>query len=134
MDKKVSLTINVITNGETSVKQLTASADELAKSITEVQEAHEGLNQQMININQLKQSWDNLYQGCQQVAGIVGELTAAYNTQEQAEVKLTTAEIKRRYREAMEKRGMGWDGYLTTRWDITCPYSRTHTEDDVTCG
>ena len=106
MDKKVSLTINVITNGETSVKQLTASADELAKSITEVQEAHEGLNQQMININQLKQSWDNLYQGCQQVAGIVGELTAAYNTQEQAEVKLTTEEIKRRYREAMEKRGM----------------------------
>ena len=90
MDKKVSLTINVITNGETSVKQLTASADELAKSITEVQEAHEGLNQQMININQLKQSWDNLYQGCQQVAGIVGELTAAYNTQEQAEVKLDT--------------------------------------------
>ena len=106
MDKKVSLTINVITNGETSVKQLTASADELAKSITEVQEAHEGLNQLMININQLKQSWDNLYQGCQQVAGIVGELTAAYNTQEQAEVKLTTEEIKRRYREAMEKRGM----------------------------
>ena len=104
MDKKVSLTINVITNGETSVKQLTASADELAKSITEVQEAHEGLNQQMININQLKQSWDNLYQGCQQVAGIVGELTAAYNTQEQAREQLTTAEIKRRYREVLKKR------------------------------
>ena len=106
MDKKVSLTINVITNGETSVKQLTASADELAKSITELQEAHEGLNQQMININQLQQAWSNLYEGCRQIADIVTGLTAAYNTQEQAEVKLTTAEIKRRYREAMETRGM----------------------------
>ena len=106
MDKKVSLTINVITNGETSVKQLTASADELAKSITEVQEAHEGLNQQMININQLKQSWDNLYEGCRQVADIVTGLTAAYNTQVQPREQLTTEEIKRRYREAMRK----WKG------------------------
>ena len=115
MDKKVSLTINVTTNGETSVKQLTASADELAKSITEVQEAHEGLNQQMININQLKQSWDNLYQGCQQVAGIVGELTAAYNTQEQPREQLTTEEIKRRYREAMRK----WKGTYNSSPQMT---------------
>ena len=106
MDKEVKLTIRLDTKGGEHIVGIKTNAEELAKAITEVQEAHDGLNQQMININQLKQSWDNLYQGCQQVAGIVGELTAAYNTQEQAEVKLTTEEIKRRYREAMEKRGM----------------------------
>ena len=115
MDKKVSLTINVITNGETSVKQLTASADELAKSITEVQEAHEGLNQQMININQLQQAWSNLYEGCRQIADIVTGLTSAYNVQVQAEVKLTTEEIKRRYREAMRK----WKGTYNSSPQMT---------------
>ncbi len=110
MDKKVSLTINVITNGETSVKQLTASADELAKSITEVQEAHEGLNQQMININQLQQAWSNLYEGCRQIADIVTGLTSAYNVQVQAEVKLTTEEIKKEIQggDGEEGDGIGW--------------------------
>ena len=106
MDKEVSLTIKVNTNGEDKIHNVKASASELAQTIKDVEDAHESLNKQMININQLQQAWSNLYEGCRQVADIVTGLTAAYNTQEQAEVKLTTAEIKRRYREAMEKRGM----------------------------
>ena len=104
MDKEVKLTIKLDTKGGEQIVGIRTNAEELAKAITEVQEAHEGLNQQMININQLKQSWDNLYQGCQQVAGIVGELTAAFNTQEPPREQVTTEEIKRRYLEAMEKR------------------------------
>ena len=106
MDKEVSLTIKVNTNGEDKIHNVKASASELAQTIKDVEDAHESLNKQVININQLQQAWSNLYEGCRQVADIVTGLTAAYNTQEQAEVKLTTAEIKRRYREAMEKRGM----------------------------
>ena len=106
MDKEVSLTIKVNTNGEDKIHNVKASASELAQTIKDVEDAHESLNKQVLNINQLQQAWSNLYEGCRQVADIVTGLTAAYNTQEQAEVKLTTAEIKRRYREAMEKRGM----------------------------
>ena len=105
MDKEVSLTIKVNTNGEDKIHNVKASASELAQTIKDVEDAHESLNKQVLNINQLQQAWSNLYEGCRQVADIVTGLTAAYNTQEQAEVKLTTAEIKRRYREAMEKRG-----------------------------
>ena len=106
MDKEVSLTIKVNTNGEDKIHNVKASASELAQTIKDVEDAHESLNKQVLNINQLQQAWSNLYEGCRQVADIVTGLTAAYNTQEQAEVKLPTAEIKRRYREAMEKRGM----------------------------
>ena len=106
MDKEVSLTIKVNTNGEDKIHNVKASASELAQTIKDVEDAHESLNKQVLNINQLQQAWSNLYEGCRQVADIVTGLTAAYNTQEQAEVKLTTAEIKRRYREAREKRGM----------------------------
>ena len=106
MDKEVSLTIKVNTNGEDKIHNVKASASELAQTIKDVEDAHESLNKQVLNINQLQQAWSNLSEGCRQVADIVTGLTAAYNTQEQAEVKLTTAEIKRRYREAMEKRGM----------------------------
>ena len=106
MDKEVSLTIKVNTNGEDKIHNVKASASELAQTIKDVEDAHESLNKQVLNINQLQQAWSNLYEGCRQIADIVTGLTAAYNTQEQAEVKLTTAEIKRRYREAMEKRGM----------------------------
>ena len=106
MDKEVSLTIKVNTNGEDKIHNVKASASELAQTIKDVEDAHESLNKQVLNINQLQQAWSNLYEGCRQVADIVTGLTAAYNTQEQAEVKLTTAEIKRRYWEAMEKRGM----------------------------
>ena len=106
MDKEVSLTIKVNTNGEDKIHNVKASASELAQTIKDVEDAHESLNKQVLNINQLQQAWSNLYEGCRQVADIVTGLTAAYNTQEQAEVKLTTEEIKRRYREAMEKRGM----------------------------
>ena len=105
MDKEVSLTIKVNTNGEDKIHNVKASASELAQTIKDVEDAHESLNKQVLNINQLQQAWSNLYEGCRQVADIVTGLTAAYNTQEQAEVKLTTAEIKRRYREAREKRG-----------------------------
>ena len=106
MDKEVSLTIKVNNNGEDKIKNVKPIASELAQTIKYVEDAHESLNKQVININQLQQAWSNLYEGCRQIADIVTGLTAAYNTQEQAEVKLTTAEIKRRYREAMEKRGM----------------------------
>ena len=106
MDKEVSLTIKVNTNGEDKIHNVKASASELAQTIKDVEDAHESLNKQVLNINQLQQAWSDLYEGCRQIADIVTGLTAAYNTQEQAEVKLTTAEIKRRYREAMEKRGM----------------------------
>ena len=106
MDKEVSLTIKVNTNGEDKIHNVKASASELAQTIKDVEDAHESLNKQVLNINQLQQAWSNLYEGCRQIADIVTGLTAAYNTQEQAEVKLTTEEIKRRYREAMEKRGM----------------------------
>ena len=106
MDKEVSLTIKVNTNGEDKIHNVKASASELAQTIKDVEDAHESLNKQVLNINQLQQAWSNLYEGCRQVADIVTGLTAAYNTQEQAEVKLDTEEIKRRYREAMEKRGM----------------------------
>ena len=106
MDKQVNFKIKIDTDGAEKVHKVSVDAVDLAENINKVTKAQSELNSEMVNINQLKQSWDNLYQGCQQVAGIVGELTAAYNTQEQAEVKLTTAEIKRRYREAMEKRGM----------------------------
>ena len=106
MDKQVNFKIKIDTDGAEKVHKVSVDAVDLAENINKVTKAQSELNSEMVNINQLKQSWDNLYQGCQQVAGIVGELTAAYNTQEQAEVKLTTEEIKRRYREAMEKRGM----------------------------
>ena len=106
MDKEVSLTIKVNTNGEDKIHNVKASASELAQTIKDVEDAHESLNKQVLNINQLQQAWSNLYEGCRQIADIVTGLTAAYNTQEQAEVKLDTEEIKRRYREAMEKRGM----------------------------
>ena len=106
MDKEVSLTIKVNTNGEDKIHNVKASASELAQTIKDVEDAHESLNKQVLNINQLQQAWSDLYEGCRQIADIVTGLTAAYNTKEQAEVKHTTAEIKRRYREAMEKRGM----------------------------
>ena len=106
MDKEVSLTIKVNTNGEDKIHNVKASASELAQTIKDVEDAHESLNKQVLNINQLQQAWSDLYEGCRQIADIVTGLTAAYNTQEQAEGKLTTGEIKRRYREAMEKRGM----------------------------
>ena len=106
MDKEVSLTIKVNTNGEDKIHNVKASASELAQTIKDVEDAHESLNKQVLNINQLQQAWSDLYEGCRQIADIVTGLTAAYNTQEQAEVKLDTEEIKRRYREAMEKRGM----------------------------
>ena len=106
MDKEVSLTIKVNTNGEDKIHNVKASASELAQTIKDVEDAHESLNKQVININQLQQAWSNLYEGCRQIADIVTGLTSAYNVQVQAEVKLTTEEIKRRYREAMEKRGM----------------------------
>ena len=60
----------------------------------------------MLNINQLQQAWSDLYEGCRQIADIVTGLTSAYNVQVQPREQLTTEEIKRRYREAMEKRGM----------------------------
>ena len=106
MDKEVSLTIKVNTNGEDKIHNVKASASELAQTIKDVEDAHESLNKQVLNINQLQQAWSDLYEGCRQIADIVTGLTAAYNTQEQAVVKLDTEEIKRRYREAMEKRGM----------------------------
>ena len=106
MDKEVSLTIKVNTNGEDKIQNVKASASELAQTIKDVEDAHESLNKQVLNINQLQQAWSNLYEGCRQIADIVTGLTSAYNVQVQAEVKLTTEEIKRRYREAMEKRGM----------------------------
>ena len=106
MDKEVSLTIKVNTNGEDKIHNVKASASELAQTIKDVEDAHESLNKQVLNINQLQQAWSNLYEGCRQIADIVTGLTSAYNVQVQAEVKLSTAEIKRRYREAMEKRGM----------------------------
>ena len=106
MDKEVSLTIKVNTNGEDKIHNVKASASELAQTIKDVEDAHESLNKQVLNINQLQQAWSNLYEGCRQVADIVTGLTAAYNTQVQPREQLTTEEIKRRYREAMEKRGM----------------------------
>ena len=106
MDKEVSLTIKVNTNGEDKIHNVKASASELAQTIKDVEDAHESLNKQVLNINQLQQAWSNLYEDCRQVADIGTGLRAAYKRQEQGEGKLTTAEIKRRYREAMEKRGM----------------------------
>ena len=106
MDKEVSLTIKVNTNGEDKIHNVKASASELAQTIKDVEDAHESLNKQVLNINQLQQAWSNLYEGCRQVADIVTGLTAAYNVQVQPREQLTTEEIKRRYREAMEKRGM----------------------------
>ena len=106
MDKEVSLTIKVNTNGEDKIHNVKASASELAQTIKDVEDAHESLNKQVININQLQQAWSNLYEGCRQIADIVTGLTSAYNVQVQPREQLTTEEIKRRYREAMEKRGM----------------------------
>ncbi|MDY6093301.1 MAG: hypothetical protein SPI57_08985 [Prevotella sp.] len=106
MDKEVSLTIKVNTNGEDKIHNVKASASELAQTIKDVEDAHESLNKQVLNINQLQQAWSNLYEGCRQVADIVTGLTSAYNVQVQPREQLTTEEIKRRYREAMEKRGM----------------------------
>ena len=107
MDKQVNFNIKIDTDGAEKVHKVSVDAVDLAENINKVTKAQSELNSEMININQLQQAWSNLYEGCRQVADIVTGLTAAYNTQEQAEVKLTTAEIKRRYREAMEKRGMG---------------------------
>ena len=115
MDKEVSLTIKVNTNGEDKIHNVKASASELAQTIKDVEDAHESLNKQVLNINQLQQAWSNLYEGCRQVADIVTGLTAAYNTQEQADVKLTTEEIKRRYREAMRK----WKGTYNSSPQMT---------------
>ena len=106
MDKEVTLTIKVNTNGEDKIHNVKASASELAQTIKDVEDAHESLNKQVININQLQQAWSNLYEGCRQIADIVTGLTSAYNVQVQPREQLTTEEIKRRYREAMEKRGM----------------------------
>ena len=106
MDKEVSLTIKVNTNGEDKIHNVKSSASELAQTIKDVEDAHESLNKQVININQLQQAWSNLYEGCRQIADIVTGLTSAYNVQVQPREQLTTEEIKRRYREAMEKRGM----------------------------
>ena len=106
MDKEVSLTIKVNTNGEDKIHNVKASASELAQTIKDVEDAHESLNKQVLNINQLQQAWSNLYEGCRQIADIVTGLTSAYNVQVQPREQLTTEEIKRRYREAMEKRGM----------------------------
>ena len=106
MDKEVSLTIKVNTNGEDKIHNVKASASELAQTIKDVEDAHESLNKKVLNINQLQQAWSNLYEGCRQVADIVTGLTAAYNVQVQPREQLTTEEINRRYREAMEKRGM----------------------------
>ena len=106
MDKEVSLTIKVNTNGEDKIHNVKASASELAQTIKDVEDAHESLNKQVININQLQQAWSNLYEGYRQIADIVTGLTSAYNVQVQPREQLTTEEIKRRYREAMEKRGM----------------------------
>ena len=106
MDKEVSLTIKVNTNGEDKIHNVKASASELAQTIKDVEDAHESLNKQVLNINQLQQAWSDLYEGCRQIADIVTGLTSAYNVQVQPREQLTTEEIKRRYREAMEKRGM----------------------------
>ena len=106
MDKEVSLTIKVNTNGEDKIHNVKASASELAQTIKDVEDAHESLNKKVLNINQLQQAWSDLYEGCRQIADIVTGLTSAYNVQVQPREQLTTEEIKRRYREAMEKRGM----------------------------
>ena len=106
MDKEVSLTIKVNTNGEDKIHNVKASASELAQTIKDVEDAHESLNKQVLNINQLQQAWSDLYEGCRQIADIVTGLTSAYNVQVQPREQLTTEEIQRRYREAMEKRGM----------------------------
>ena len=106
MDKEVSLTIKVNTNGEDKIHNVKASASELAQTIKDVEDAHESLNKQVLNINQLQQAWSDLYEGCRQIADIVTGLTSAYNVQVQPREQLTTEEIKRRYREAIEKRGM----------------------------
>ena len=115
MDKQVKFKIKIDTDGAEKVHKVSVDAVDLAENINKVTKAQSELNSEMVNINQLKQSWDNLYQGCQQVAGIVGELTAAYNTQEQPREQLTTEEIKRRYREAMRK----WKGTYNSSPQMT---------------
>ena len=55
MDKEVSLTIKVNTNGEDKIHNVKASASELAQTIKDVEDAHESLNKQVLNINQLQQ-------------------------------------------------------------------------------
>ena len=106
MDKQVNFKIKIDTDGAEKVHKVSVDAVDLAENINKVTKAQSELNSEMVNINQLAELWHNLYQGIQQVGAVMVDLTAAYNTQEQAEVKLTTEEIKRRYREAMEKRGM----------------------------
>ena len=59
MDKEVSLTIKVNTNGEDKIHNVKASASELAQTIKDVEDAHESLNKQVLNINQLQQAWSN---------------------------------------------------------------------------
>lgn len=90
MDKTLNFQIKVSATGEKDVKNITMSAEELAKSIKKVEEAHEGLRTGVININQLKQSWDNAFSGMQGIVKITSELTSAYSIQEGAEVKLQT--------------------------------------------
>ena len=90
MDKTVNFQIKVSATGEKDVKNITMSAEELAKSIKKVENAHEGLRTGVININQLKQSWDNAFSGMQGIVQITSELTSAYSIQEGAEVKLQT--------------------------------------------
>ena len=106
MDKQVNFKIKIDTDGAEKVHKVSVDAVDLAENINKVTKAQSELNSEMVNINQLAELWHNLYQGIQQVGAVMVDLTAAYNTQEQAEVKLTTEEIKRRYRESMEERGM----------------------------
>ena len=115
MDKQVNFKIKIDTDGAEKVHKVSVDAVDLAENINKVTKAQSELNSEMININQLQQAWSNLYEGCRQVADIVTGLTAAYNTQEQAEVKLTTEEIKRRYREAMRK----WKGTYNSSPQMT---------------
>ena len=90
MGKTVNFHKKVSATGEKDVKNITMSAEELAKSIKKVENAHEGLRTGVININQLKQSWDNAFSGMQGIVQITSELTSAYAIQESAEVKLQT--------------------------------------------
>ena len=84
------MSLKIESDGAEVIHKVSAEAGELAKVINDVTEAQTELNSQMINLNQLKQAWDNLYQGCQQVGGIMSDLSDAYNTQMMAEVKLDT--------------------------------------------
>lgn len=90
MDKQVNFKIKIDTDGAEKVHKVSVDAVDLAENINKVTKAQSELNSEMVNINQLAELWHNLYQGIQQVGAVMVDLTAAYNTQEQAEVKLET--------------------------------------------